>query len=72
MRELLLSPSRSSLSGDGKLRKDETSGVRGAEGGVENYTNIHRYMFISLLMFSSFCVEFYFKLEALKLLSNLI
>lgn len=68
MRELLLSPSRSSLSGDGKLRKDETSGVRGAEGGVENYTNIQRHV----IHFRVFDVEFYFKLEALKLLSNLI
>lgn len=33
----LLSPSFSSLSGDGKLRKEETSGGRGADTGVDNY-----------------------------------
>lgn len=32
----LLSPSFSSLSGDGKLRKEETSGGRGADTGVDN------------------------------------
>lgn len=33
----LLAPSLSSLSGDGKLRKEETSGGRGAGAGVDNY-----------------------------------
>ncbi len=33
----LLAPSLSSLSGDGKLRKDETSGGRGADAGVDNW-----------------------------------
>lgn len=33
----LLAPSLSSLSGDGKLRKEETSGGRGADAGVDNY-----------------------------------
>lgn len=33
----LLAPSLSSLSGDGKLRKEETSGGRVVGAGVDNY-----------------------------------
>lgn len=35
----LVGPSLSSLSGEGKLRKEETSGGRGADCGVENCKN---------------------------------
>lgn len=35
MSKALLAPSLSSLSGEGKLRKEETSGGRGVDGGVD-------------------------------------
>ena len=41
MSRALLAPSLSSLSGEGKLRKDDTSGARGAEAGVETWREHH-------------------------------
>lgn len=35
IRNALLGPSLISLSGEGKLRKEDTSGGRGADGGVD-------------------------------------